>query len=371
MRTIRKYIHQLSDWPRFHWNHSTITQILAEVRHQQGRLLGRMEGLGFQLQEEATLHTLTLDVVKSSEIEGEILDLQQVRSSVARKLGMDIAGLVPADRHVDGVVNMMMDATQLYQNALSDDRLFGWHAALFPTGRTGMQKIVAGAWRNNPKADPMKVVSGPMGRETIHYEAPDAEILEKEMLQFCNWFNKEYKIDPVMKAAIAHLWFVTLHPFDDGNGRIARTITDMQLCRADDTSRRFYSMSAQIRKERKQYYAILEATQSGTMDITQWIEWFLGCLQRAIKSTDEALGTVLKKAKFWGKHAESSFNRRQVLLLNKVLNGIEGKLNSSKWAKMAKCSQDTALRDIQNLTDRNILIREASGGRSTTYVLAE
>lgn len=370
MRIMGKYIHQLPNWPEFHWNQNKLAQQLAEVRHRQGRLLGRMEGLGFNLQAEATLQTLTLDVLKSSEIEGEILDRDQVRSSIARRLGMDIAGLVPADRHVEGVVEMMLDATQNYNNELTDERLFGWHAALFPTGRSGMHKIVAGAWRDNTKDDPMQVVSGPMGREMIHYEAPASEVLEKEMKRFCDWFNKEYSIDPVMKAAIAHLWFVTIHPFDDGNGRMARAIGDMQLTRADSTPQRFYSMSAQIRKERTAYYNILEETQKGALDITRWIEWFLGCLDRAFASTDETLAVVLRKAKFWEKHAESSFNGRQVLLLNKLLNGFEGKLNSSKWAKIAKCSQDTALRDILNLMNRKILIKEPSGGRSTSYVLA-
>ena len=370
MHEIRKYIYQLSNWPEFHWGQNKLAQQLAELRHRQGRLLGRMEALGFHLQEEATLQTLTLDVLKSSEIEGEILDREQVRSSIARRLGIDVAGVVPKDRNIEGVVEMMLDATQNYQGELTKDRLFGWHAALFPGGRTGMHKIVVGAWRNNTKDDPMQVASGPMGGEMVHYEAPGSETLEKEMKQFCDWFNKEYNIDPVMKAAIAHLWFVTIHPFADGNGRMARAIADMQLSRADGTPQRFYSMSAQIREERTDYYNILEETQKGTLDITQWLEWFLGCLDRALASTDETLAVVLKKAKFWEKHGESSFNMRQVLLLNKLLNGFDGKLNSSKWAKIANCSQDTALRDIQNLMDRNVLIKESSGGRSTSYVLA-
>jgi Fic family protein len=371
MRTIRRYIHQLSNWPEFHWNQNKIVQLLAEVRHRQGRLLGRMQALGFTMQTEANLETLTMDVLKTSEIEGEILNEEQVKSSIARKLGMDIAGLVPADRHVEGIVEMMLDATGNYSNELTDDRLFGWHAALFPTGRTGIHKIVVGAWRDNKKDDPMQVLSGAMGRETVHFEAPGAEVLEKEMKRFCDWFNKEFSIDPVMKAAIAHLWFVTIHPFDDGNGRIARAIADMQLCRADSTSQRFYSMSAQIRKERTDYYNILEETQKGPLDITRWMEWFLDAYGRALASTGETLAAVLKKAKFWEKHAESSFNIRQVLLLNKILNGFEGKLNSSKWAKIAKCSQDTALRDIQNLMDRKVLVKENSGGRSTSYILAD
>jgi Fic family protein len=368
---MSRYIHQLLNWPEFHWNRDRLVQLLAEVRLRQGRLLGRMEGLGFNLQAEATLETLTLDVIKSSEIEGHILDREQVRSSVARRLGMDIAGLVPADRHVEVVVEMMLDATQNYKSELKSERLFGWHAALFPTGRSGMHKILVGTWRNNIKDAPMQVVSGPIGKERVHYQAPDSDILDTEMTRFCDWFNKEQSIDAVMKAAIAHLWFVTIHPFDDGNGRIARAIADMQLARADGTTQRFYSMSAQIRKERTDYYNILEETQTGTLDITKWIEWFLNCLDRAIASTAEVLGVVLKKAKFWEKHAESSFNPRQVLLLNKLLNGFEGKLNTSKWAKIAKCSQDTALRDIQNLVELHVLIKEASGGRSTSYVLAE
>jgi Fic family protein len=366
-----KYIHQLPNWPEFHWNQNKLSQMLAEVRHRQGRLLGRMEGLGFNLQSEATLQTLTLDVLKSSEIEGEILDRDQVRSSIARKLGINIAGLVPSDRQVEGVVEMMLDATQNYNYELTDERLFGWHAALFPTGRSGMHKIVVGAWRDNTKDDPMQVVSGPMDREMVHYEAPGSEVLDNEMKKFFDWFNKEYSIDPVIKAAIAHLWFVTIHPFDDGNGRIARAITDMQLSRADKTPHRFYSMSAQIRKERANYYDILEETQKGTLDITRWVEWFLACLDRALVSTDETLAIVLRKAKFWDKHSKTILNNRQVLLINKLLDGFEGKLTSSKWAKIAKCSQDTALRDIQNLMEENILVREPSGGRSTSYVLVE
>lgn len=366
---MSKYIHQLTNWPQFHWSTERVSILLAEVRHRQGRLLGRMEGLGFTLQAEASLETLTLDVLKSSEIEGELLDPEQVRSSIARRLGMDIAALVPSDRHVDGVVEMMLDATQNYSGELTHERLFGWHAALFPAGRSGMHKIVTGAWRNNAPDDPMRVVSGAMGREVVHYEAPPSEVLYKEMDRFCHWFNTENSIDPVIKAAVAHLWFVTVHPFDDGNGRIARAIADMQLTRADGAPQRFYSMSAQIRKDRTGYYDILEATQKGSLDITPWVEWFLGCLDRALTATGETLAIVLNKAKFWEEHSETSFNNRQVLLLNKLLNGFEGKLTSSKWAKIAKCSQDTALRDIQNLVERGVLVKEDSGGRSTSYVL--
>ena len=272
------YIHQLANWPRFTWNQEKLLPLLSAVRHRQGRLLGRMESLGFGLKAEATLQTITLDVLKSSEIEGELLDAAQVRSSIARRLGMDVAGMIPADRNVEGVVEMMLNATQHFKEPLIDERLFGWHAALFPTGRSGMQKIITGAWRNNTSDDPMQVVSGPMGKEKVHYQAPAAELLADEMNHFINWFNTEMNIEPVLKVAIVHFWFVTIHPFDDGNGRIARAIADMQLARADGTAQRFYSMSAQVRKERNAYYDILEATQKGTLDITGWLTWFLNCL---------------------------------------------------------------------------------------------
>jgi len=365
------YIHQLPHWPRFIWKQEQVTPVLAEVRHRQGRLLGRMEGMGFRLQAEANLQTLTLDVLKSSEIEGELLDAGQVRSSIARRLGMDIAGLIPVDRHVEGVVEMMLDATQQYRQALSADRLFGWHAALFPTGRSGMYKITVAAWRDNKEDDPMQVISGAMGKEKIHFQAPDAGRMEEEMTHFINWFNEDTTMDGVLKAGIAHLWFVTIHPFDDGNGRIARAIADMQLSRADASAQRFYSMSTQIRKERSTYYNILEATQKGSMDITVWLTWFLQCLGRALEATDETLALVLKKARFWEKHAATILNERQQLLLNKLLDNFEGKLNTSKWAKIAKTSQDTALRDIQDLINKNILTKEPGGGRSTGYVLID
>ena len=328
-----------------------------------------METLGFRLRAEANLHTITLDVLKSSEIEGEKLDPLQVRSSVARRLGMDIAGLVPTDRHVEGVVEMMLDATQNYPQVLSAERLFGWHAAMFPTGRSGMLKIVTGAYRDNKSDDPMQVVSGPMGRETVHFQAPEAEKLEDEMNRFLIWFNKENDIDPVLKAAVAHLWFVTIHPFDDGNGRIARAITDMQLSRADQSSQRFYSMSAQIKKERKEYYDILEATQKDSLDVTGWLQWFLLCLDRALINTDETLAVVLAKARFWEHYTATPFNDRQRMMLNKMLDGFEGKLTSTKWSKITKTSQDTATRDINDLLKNGILIKEPGGGRSTGYTL--
>ena len=367
----KMYIHQLSKWPKFTWDNDTLAELLANVRHRQGRLLGKMEGLRFSLQEEATLQTLTQDVVKSSEIEGEILNPDQVRSSIARRLGMDVAGLVPSDRNIDGVVEMMLDATQKYTEALTDDRLFGWHAALFPTGRSGMTKIVVGAWRDNSKDDPMQVISGFMGRAKVHYQAPDSEILNKEMQKFITWFNTTMNVDPVLKAGIAHLWFVTIHPFEDGNGRITRAITDMQLARADGNAQRFYSMSAQIQAERSTYYDILEKTQKDSLYITEWLVWFLSCFERALSNTDETLAVVMRKAKLWENSATNNLNDRQKYMLNKLFEGFFGKLNSSKWAKIAKCSQDTATRDLQDLVERGILIKESAGGRSTSYALRE
>jgi Fic family protein len=362
------YIHQLSDWPKFTWNHENLLNTLGKARHLQGKLLGRMESLGFALKEEAMLTTLTLDVIKSSEIEGEILNPEQVRSSIARRLGMDISGLMPSDRNVEGVVEMMLDATQQYELPLNSERLFSWHAALFPTGRSGMYKIVVGNWRKD-ETGPMQVTSGAMGKEKVHYQAPDAALIDREMNAFMEWFISEDKLDPVIKAGIAHLWFVTIHPFEDGNGRMARAITDMQLARADGNKQRFYSMSAQIRLERKEYYDILEKTQKGNLDISEWLHWFLSCLMDALIATDDTLAKVLAKAKFWEKHAALTFNERQKLMLNKLLDGIEGKLTSSKWAKITKCSPDTALRDITDLIAKQILCKEGSGGRSTNYEL--
>lgn len=363
-----KYIHQLKDWPKFRWNHEPLAQQLAAVRHRQGRLIGRMEALGFTLRAEAMLQSLTEEVLKSSEIEGEVLDKDQVRSSIARRLGMDIGAIAPADRHVEGVVEMMLDATQKYSAPLTPQRLCDWHAALFPTGRSGMRRITVGAWRQT-NADPMQVVSGPVGREHVHYEAPPAEKLDHEMHEFLAWFNGEEPIDGVLKAAIAHLWYVTIHPFEDGNGRIARAIADMVLARSENSPQRFYSMSAQIRLERKAYYDVLETTQKGGLDITQWLEWFLGCLSRAFDGAETILGSVLKKARFWEMRGGEQFNERQKKVLNRLLDGFEGKLTSSKWAALGKCSQDTASRDIDDLVKRGILVKDAAGGRSTSYSL--
>ncbi|MEQ1897090.1 MAG: Fic family protein [Vicinamibacterales bacterium] len=364
------YIHQLPDWPRFHWDREALAAPLAEIRHRQGRLLGRMEGLGFALQKEAELETLTLDVLKSSEIEGEHLNPDQVRSSIARRLGLDTSGTEPADRQVEGVVEMMLDATQRFAAPLTADRLFGWHAALFPTGRIGMRKIIVGAWRDDASG-PMQVVSGPLGREKVHYEAPAAPLLPNEMAQFLAWANERDRTDAVLKAALAHLWFVAIHPFDDGNGRIARAIADWQLARSENSAQRFYSMSAQIRHERNDYYDILEHTQKGTLDITPWLQWFLACLGRAFDGTETTLAAVMRKARFWERAARLAINERQRAILNRLLDGFTGNLTTQKWATLAKCSHDTALRDIQGLIDQGLLKKDAGGGRSTGYSLNE
>lgn len=364
------YIHQLKKWPHFTWDNEILLFSLGKARNMQGKLFGKMESLGFDLRNEAILETMTLDVLKSTEIEGEFLNPEQVRSSIARRLGMDISGLVASDRNVDGMVDMMMDATQQYYKQLTSERLLNWHSALFPTGRSGMYKITTGDWRKD-STGPMQVVSGALGKEKVHFQAPDASSLEDEMNAFIDWFNNEDKLDSVIKAGLAHLWFVTIHPFDDGNGRIARTITDMLLARSDGSSQRFYSMSAQIRLERKDYYDILEKTQKGNLEVTGWLQWFLNCLMNALNATDTTLAKVLYKSQFWKNHTTTTFNDRQKLLLNKLLDGFNGKLTSSKWAKIAKCSDDTALRDIQDLITKQILRKESAGGRSTNYELTE
>jgi Fic family protein len=363
------YIHELDDWPRFHWSAKAIAEPLASVRHRQGRLTGHMEALGFNLRQEAVLETLTADVLKSSEIEGEKLDAEQVRSSIARRLGMDIGALKAADRHVEGVVEMMLDATRHYDQPLTQERLFAWHASLFPTGRSGMTKITTGSWRDD-SSGPMQVVSGPMEKERVHFEAPKAERLPGEMKSFLEWFEGKDPIDPVLKAGLAHLWFVTIHPFDDGNGRIARAIADLALARSENSPQRFYSMSAQIRQERNAYYDILEQTQKGKMDVTPWMEWFLGCLGRAIDGAQETLSAVLAKARFWELLKDAQLNDRQRAVINRLLDGFEGKLTSSKYAKLANCSQDTAHRDILALVEHGVLIQSPEGGRSTGYSLA-
>lgn len=369
------YVHQRKEWPSLIWDDKQILVPLSNVRYLQGKLLGKMEAIGFSLKEEALLETLTIDVVKSNEIEGSYLDANQVRSSIARRLGMDVPGLIVSDRNVEGVVEMMLDATQNFNQDLTEDRLFGWHSALFPTGRSNMRKIRVGEWRDDTEG-PMQVVSGPMGKERVYFEAPRSKLLDKEMYQFLSWFNmdnasgnKQETIEPVLKSGIAHFWFVTIHPFDDGNGRIARAIADMQLCRADETPHRFYSMSAQIEQQKKEYYDILEITQKGSLDITEWLNWYLSCMQNALKSSELLLSKVLDKAKFWKKHSSTIINERQKQMINRLLDDFYGKLTTSKWAKMMRCSQDTALRDIQDLISKSILIKESGGGRSTSYIL--
>lgn len=365
------WIHEHQDWPNFTWNAKTLVSKLADIRHRQGRLLGRMEGLGFELKREASLSTLTNDVVKSSAIEGENLNPEEVRSSIARRLGIDIAGLIPANRDVEGIVEMMLDATQQVSKPLTKDRLFDWHAALFPTGRSGMHRITVGGWRK-VESGPMQVISGPIGKEKVHFEAPAAERLEKEMEAFLAWLAGEDDTDPVIRAGIAHLWFVTIHPFEDGNGRIARAIGDMVLTRADGTPDRFYSLSSQIEAERKQYYGQLEAQQRATPDITDWLSWFLDCLGRAISYAETALGIVLFKAQLWDMINQKPVNDRQRLIINRMLeDNFEGFINTSKYAKLTKCSNDTALRDIQELKERGIFIQNPGGGRSTSYRLPD
>lgn len=364
------YIHERTDWPNFTWDSAKLSPVLAEVRHKQGRLLGRMEGLGFQLRNEASLATLTSDVVKSSAIEGEVLNPELVRSSIARRLGIDIGGAASINRDVEGIVEMMLDATQRFTEPLTAERLFGWHASLFPTGHSGMHKNTVGAWRP-AEIGAMQVVSGAIGRENVHFEAPSAEKLESEMTALIQWFESRDEMDPVLRAALAHLWFVTIHPFEDGNGRIGRAIADMALARADGTKERFYSMSAQIEAERKDYYLNLERSQRGTLDVTSWMEWFLGCLERAIAGADGTLSKVLRKAKIWDRVNQGLVNERQRAVINRLMDDFVGKLTSSKYAKLAKCSEDTALRDIRALMERGIFVQNEGGGRSTSYALVE
>lgn len=359
------YIHELKNWPKFSWDQEKLTSLLIQLRHQQGRLIGGMESIGFHLREETILETLTQDIVKSSAIEGEILDQSLVRSSVARHLGMDKAALDAVDRNIEGVVEMTLDATQKFDQPLTKERLFNWHASLFPTGRSGFAKITLGTWRKGP----VQVVSGQIGKEFVHYEAPPAERVDQEMELFLDWLNNETSIDLVLKTGLAHLWFVTIHPFDDGNGRIGRAIADLLLARSEKTAHRFYSLSAQIQAERKHYYTILEQTQKGNLDITLWLEWFFGCLGRAIEKALSSLDSIVYKGQFWESLAKITLNERQRKMINRLLDGFEGKLTSSKWAKITKCSQDTAYRDILDLIDKGILKKNEEGGRSSSYAL--
>lgn len=362
------YIWQQADWPDWRYDARRLAALLAQVHLAQGHLLGRMRDLGMGLRDQATLQTLAEDVLKTSEIEGERLNPDAVRSSLARRLGVDVGALTPADRHVDGVVDMVLDATGHHDQALTAERLFAWHAALFPTGYSGLARIRTGGWRDDVSG-PMQVVSGPVGRQKVHYEAPPAHLLDAEMAAFLRWFNTDQEPDPVIKAGLAHLWFVTLHPFDDGNGRIARAVGDMALARADQSVQRFYSLSAQIQRERKDYYDLLERTQKGSLDVTPWLAWFLGCLLRALQGAEATLSAVLAKGRFWQRWAGTPLNERQIKLINRLLDGFDGKLTSSKWATLAKCSPDTALRDITDLINSGVLVKSDAGGRSTSYEL--
>jgi Fic family protein len=362
---MASYIYEQSDWPNLRWDHAALSNALAEVHMKQGALLGRMEALGFRLREQTVLSSLTLEIQKSSEIEGELLDEEQVRSSIAKKLGMDIGALAQVDRNVDGVVEMTLDATQNFDQPLTAERLWSWHSSVFPSPK---DRILVGHWRDD-RLGPMQVVSGPIGREKVHYQAPPASEVAEQMELFSTWFNGPDPSDAVVKAGLAHLWFVTVHPFDDGNGRIGRAITEMFLARSEQSPQRFYSMSAQIRKERRTYYEVLEKTQKNGIDVTDWLLWFLGCLDRALTFAQDSLTGVLRKARFWQEFAEVSVNERQRKILNRVLDGIEGKLTSSKWAKMAKCSQDTAVRDLTDLLAKGLLVKGLGGGRSTSYSL--
>ncbi len=360
------YIHQQPQWPNFTWRNEEIQVALGKLRYKQGSILGKMQAMGFKLREEALLKTLTLDVQKTSEIEGELLHSDQVRSSLARKLGLNVGGLVRSDRNVDGVVEMMLDATQQYHKPLTKKRLCQWQKWLFPLGKSGNFTVLTGNYRKD-ETGPMQVVSGALGKERVHFEAPGAKLLNTEMTVFLKWFNTKHDVDLVLKAALAHLWFVTLHPFEDGNGRIARALTDMLLARADESPQRFYSMSAQIRLQRNQYYDMLEHTQQGKLDVTEWLKWFMQCLMAALLATDDTLDDVLRKGKFWETHAKTIFNNRQQNMLNKLLDGFEGNLTTSKWAKMTKSSSDTALRDMQDLMDKKVLRKTEGGGRNTSY----
>jgi Fic family protein len=359
------YLHERKQWWKFKYDNDKIVNLLGMVRAKQGLMLGRMTSLGFDFQDDAMLTTMSLELVRSSEIEGENLNLSEVRSSIARRLGINSAGIVPSSRYVEGIVEMLIDATQNYNEPLSNERLFGWHNVLFPTGRSGLYEIEVGKYRTGD----MQVISGAMGKERVHYQAPKPQRVAEEMNIFIKWFNENTEIDGVIKAAIAHLWFVSIHPFDDGNGRIARAITDMLLARSENCSRRFYSMSTEIKLMQKEYYEVLERTQKGNGDITEWIVWFLNCFDKALTSTETILSSVLEKNKFWEQHKGIDFNERQHKIINMLFDSFFGKLTSSKWAKINKCSNDTALNDINDLVAKGILVKNKEGGRSTNYSL--
>lgn len=363
-----RYVWQQPEWPHWHYDAKRLMPLLAQVHHAQGRLHERLQSLGLDQQGQANLRVLTEDVVKTSEIEGESLNRESVRSSIARRLGVDIGALMPADRHVDGVVDMVLDATGNHQAPLTVQRLFAWHSGMFSAGQSGLRKIRIGAWRDDAQG-PMQVVSGPMHRPKVHFEAPPAHLLDAEVKKFLRWFTVDQQDDPLIKAGLAHLWFVTIHPFDDGNGRVARAVGDMALAHAEHSTHRFYSLSAQIQRERKDYYALLELTQKGDLEVTAWLVWFLECLLRAVQGSDETLSAVLNKASFWKRWASTAMNERQIKLLNRLLDGFDGKLTSSKWASIAKCSQDTAYRDIKDLVEKGVLKQSEASGRSTSYFI--
>ena len=366
---MRKYIHEYPKWPRFRYDEAKLLPLVAEVRHRQGRLIGKMAGLGFQQRAEASLSNLTAEIIKSNAIEGNFLDADEVRSSIARRLGMEAGGVALASRDVEGVVEMMLDATRGFASALTRERLFGWHSCLFPSGRSGMRKIGVGRWRTL-ESGPMQVVSGPIGKERIHFEAPSAERLQGEMDAFLEWFRGPGE-EPVIRAGMAHFWFVTIHPFEDGNGRIARAIAEMALAQADGFPERYYNMSSRIESERRDYYAVLERCQKGGLDITDWLEWFLGCLGRALNDAEKNIASALRRAGFRDRLRHHELNARQSKVIDLLIEGFSGKLTSSKYAKIAKCSADTALRDIKQLLDSGLLEKDEAGGRSTAYLLKE
>ena len=363
------WIWQYEEWPHFCWSNDSIISPLARVREKQGRLLGLMNSLGFDAQSTSSLEVMTEDVLRNSEIEGLLLNPNHVRSSVARHLGLDTAGLPLPDHYTEGVVQVMLDAVQNASKPLTEQRLFNWHAALFPTGRSGIIPIIVAAWRTGE--EPMQVVSGAMGKEKVHYEAPPSDDVPRQMRVFLDWFNSEPTTDSVLKAAVAHLWFVNIHPFDDGNGRLTRILTDMLLARADGSSQRFYSMSAAILRDRKNYYDILEYMGKHGLDITQWLLWFLQTMENAIDTAVEKTRQVVRKSLFWQEKRNVVLNERQIKVINRLWDGFEGKLNTSKWAKMTKTSTATALRDIQDLVEKGILRCADEGGRSTNYELVE
>ncbi len=363
-----KFIHEHPEWPNFVWDSNVLLGPLAEVRHLQGKLIGEMKALGFPAVQNSAIEALVEDVRASSEIEGENLDRNSIRSSLATHLGIEIGGATAYDHRVDGIVQVVLDATQNYETPITAARLFGWHSTLFPTGWSGLRPIRVGQWRDD-SGGPMQVVSGPLGREKVHFRAPSAELMHVEMDRFMNWFETEVQLDAILISAVAHLWFITIHPFDDGNGRLARALSDMILARSERSNNRYYSMSSQILIDRNAYYDILEKTQRGDIDVTRWLLWFISCLASAITRSESTINNVKARTKFWDSIRSIEMNNRQQKILTRLLEGFEGKLTTAKWAKLAKCSHDTALRDIHDLLIKGLLQQEEAGGRSTSYSL--